>query len=339
MCLCSSWREEEADKESKGRRFLKTIRVSVYSRVGPSLGSIAYSRETAASSRASSHCSVAVLVLVSLLLLLIQPPSSVSAATMPGAPAAEPHPVLLALPGPAFPHIDFDPLPAAAAEGEGGCAAAATGMRGTRFMVGGRPLLLNKSVGVDSESHTEKTAGSVWDCSLVLAKYLESNREALLEGKHVVELGSGQGVVGLACALAGAQAVTMTDVDAALPGLEANVAINGLEGRARTMVLDWMQAEKHTKALGEIDTVIAADTVWVEDLARPFVRALSLSLATKAGARGVLCHRTRSHRTDSVLFEEMFSAGIEVSEVARSEHDGTFRDPDIRIYRLSLKQS
>ena len=71
-------------------------------------------------------------------------------------------------------------------------------------MVGGKPLLLDKSVGVDSESHTEKTAGSVWDCSLVLAKYLENKSESLLVGKHVAELGSGQGVVGLACALAGA---------------------------------------------------------------------------------------------------------------------------------------
>lgn len=310
-------------------------------RVDPSHERISHSRKATASSWASSNFSVAVLALSLALLLLIQAPFSASAATMPGSPAAEPHPVLLALPGPAFPHIDFDPLPTAAADGqEQECGAAATtGIRGMRFMVGGKPLLLDKSVGVDSESHTEKTAGSVWDCSLVLAKYLENKSEALLVGKHVAELGSGQGVVGLACALAGARVVTMTDVDVALPGLDANVAVNGLEGRARTMVLDWMQAEKHIKALGEIDTVIAADTVWVEDLAGPFVRALSLSLATKAGARGVLCHRTRSHRTDSVLFDEIARAGIEVSEVARAEHDGTFRDPDIRIYNLRLKQS
>lgn len=277
--------------------------------------------------------------LLSVLLLAILPSaSSKSASTMSGG-TPEPQPVLLALPGPAFSHIDFDPDP----RGEEECKSGAQhrhskgSSRGLRFIVGGKPLLLDKSVSIDSDSHTEKTAGSVWDCSLVLAKYLEMNSETLLKDKHVMELGSGQGVVGIACALAGAKLVTVTDVDAALPGLEANLAVNGLEERARAKVLDWMKAKDQVAALGKIDTVVAADTVWVEDLAGPFVRALALSLASKGGARGVLCHRSRSTRTDKVLFAAMEGAGIEVGEVLRSAHDGTFRDPAISIYTLRLK--
>eukprot|EP00961_Rhodomonas_salina_P156962 2113014-Rhodomonas_salina.1 len=45
---------------------------------------------------------------------------------------------------------------------------------------------------VESEQHEVKTAGSIWDCSLVLAKYVAKHTETLIKGKSVLELGSGQ---------------------------------------------------------------------------------------------------------------------------------------------------
>ena len=62
------------------------------------------------------------------------------------------------------------------------------------------------------------TGGKVWSSSRVLCDYLvdvAAGLEAVppleLRGAHVVELGSGTGAVGLACAALGARAVVLTD--------------------------------------------------------------------------------------------------------------------------------
>ena len=97
-------------------------------------------------------------------------------------------PVLLALPGPEFPRVNFDPpLP----HGAGAPEERAT-QRGEPFIIGGRSLYLQREREVDSEDHAERTAGSIWDCSLVLAKYLARHGELLVRGKRVLELGAGQ---------------------------------------------------------------------------------------------------------------------------------------------------
>jgi hypothetical protein len=97
-------------------------------------------------------------------------------------------PVLLALPGPEFPQVNFDPpLP----HGAGAPKERAT-QRGEPFVIGGRSLYLQREREVDSEDHAERTAGSIWDCSLVLAKYLARHGELLVRGKRVLELGAGQ---------------------------------------------------------------------------------------------------------------------------------------------------
>jgi len=71
-------------------------------------------------------------------------------------------PVLLALPGPEFPQVNFDaPLPHGAGAPEGAT------RRGEPFVIGGRSLYLQRERAVDSEDHAERTAGSIWDCSLV----------------------------------------------------------------------------------------------------------------------------------------------------------------------------
>lgn len=57
-------------------------------------------------------------------------------------------------------------------------------------------------------------AGTVWDGALVLLGYLNKHREesaALFEGKVVLELGAGTGIVGLACHLFRVGTLILTD--------------------------------------------------------------------------------------------------------------------------------
>mmetsp|Transcript_1999 Transcript_1999/g.4055 ORF Transcript_1999/g.4055 Transcript_1999/m.4055 type:complete len:140 (-) Transcript_1999:389-808(-) len=58
--------------------------------------------------------------------------------------------------------------------------------------------------------------GDVWKAGLELASYLEMD-PSWVEGKKVLELGSGVGYLGLICALLGASQVTLTDQSPLLP--------------------------------------------------------------------------------------------------------------------------
>lgn len=170
--------------------------------------------------------------------------------------------VMLALPGPLFPKVDFrrpvqeeciglslsvpmkHGVHASLGPKETNPAGRCERKLGNPFVVNGTPLYLEADPQVLSLAHAELTAASVWDCSLMLAKYVEKHKQRF-KGKTVLELGSGQGVVGIATALSGAQMVIMTDVDAALPNIRRNILLNKLEGKAREAEVDWFKAEAH----------------------------------------------------------------------------------------------
>jgi len=173
------------------------------------------------------------------------------------------HLVMLALPGPLFPQVDFRRPPvqeeciglslsapmkhgvhASLGPKETDPAGRCERKLGNPFVVDGTPLYLEADPQVLSLAHAELTAASVWDCSLMLAKYVEKHKQRF-KGKTVLELGSGQGVVGIATALCGAQMVIMTDVSAALPNIRRNILLNKLEGKAREAEVDWFKAEVH----------------------------------------------------------------------------------------------
>lgn len=68
---------------------------------------------------------------------------------------------------------------------------------------------------------TYGTGATVWPAAMVLLKYLERNF-ALINGKRVVDLGSGTGVTSLAAALLGARHVVCTDGEEAVVQLAYN---------------------------------------------------------------------------------------------------------------------
>ena len=250
----------------------------------------------------------------------------------PDAPAA-----MLALPGPLFPRIDFAPptpecLASAAPDVE------REAVRGKRFMILGTPMYLEDKPKVSSSSHTVKTSTSVWDCSLMLAKFVEKH-EPEFRGKTVLELGSGQGVVGIATAMCGAHRVILTDVAPALPSIEHNIALNGVTAGARAVELDWFQPASHLAAVPPADVILAADVVWVEELVMPFVDTLALALkrsreATGGQAYALICHKTRSHHTDRMLLEGLAGHGLSVDVVPVSEHDVLWRSSELTLWRV-----
>ncbi|KAB2051846.1 hypothetical protein ES319_A12G080200v1 [Gossypium barbadense] len=88
------------------------------------------------------------------------------------------------------------------------------------------------------------TGAVMWDSGVVLGKFLEHAVDLgilVLQGKKVVELGSGCGLVGCIAALLGAQ-VILTDLPDRLRLLKKNVESNfrhGVRGSAAVKELTW----------------------------------------------------------------------------------------------------
>ena len=69
----------------------------------------------------------------------------------------------------------------------------------------------------------------LWDAGITLLHYLAAH-PGIVAGRHVVEVGSGTGVVGLGAARLGAARVHLTDMEAVVPLMAQNIALCGLGG-------------------------------------------------------------------------------------------------------------
>lgn len=133
------------------------------------------------------------------------------------------------------------------------------------------------------------TACTVWKGGERLVELLQSRRE-LVAGKRIVELGSGTGVAGLACAALGAARVVLTDLPENLPLLRRNATRNGwvqsLCGcEVSVEALDW-----NTDALPACDLVLGADVCYHQDSIEALCSLVDAAVA--AGAAALLaCER------------------------------------------------
>lgn len=133
----------------------------------------------------------------------------------------------------------------------------------------------------DGAEEGDLTGLRVWEAAPYLIRYLDRHREHLLQGRTVLDVGSGTGAVGLAAAAMGASSVILSDADSVatlatdvgweerrtLAVLEENVALNGERAAAvRVQPLRWGCSE-HIDQLREIapagfDTICASDVLY-----------------------------------------------------------------------------
>ena len=72
-------------------------------------------------------------------------------------------------------------------------------------------------------------AGTVWDGALVLAHYLQKNKDVsqeLITGKNILELGSGTGISGLSTVPFHPRKLYLTDLPGFIPFLQGNCDLN-----------------------------------------------------------------------------------------------------------------
>lgn len=116
------------------------------------------------------------------------------------------------------------------------------------FYINGAPIWLSKAASHDvniNQDHTVRTSSSLWDCGVILAKYLERH-PTLVFNRRVIELGAGKALPSIAAAALGAQ-VVITDAKEGIAAAEGVAALNNLQVHGRGLgyvesvqSLDWI---------------------------------------------------------------------------------------------------
>lgn len=135
-----------------------------------------------------------------------------------------------------------------------------------------RPITFGAGLSVllEQEYSGAEEGSVVWDAARCLMSYVAADGGALHpRDKRVLEIGSGTGAVGLACALLGARSVVLTDKPTQLPLVARNVELNRptCAESAELVVAplcwgdDWQRDSPRLAQRDAFDLVVVADCV------------------------------------------------------------------------------
>lgn len=131
-----------------------------------------------------------------------------------------------------------------------------------------------------------KLGAKVWPCGIATATWCAANAH-LFAGKRVLELGSGVGLSGLACAAVNAT-VDLTDLDAhdetdgpsdLVANLRRNIALNDFRA-VSARELDW--SDERNVAV-QYDVLLASDCIYYPENVLPLARTIKRHLAVGRG--------------------------------------------------------
>jgi predicted nicotinamide N-methyase len=211
----------------------------------------------------------------------------------------------LMLPGPTWPVYDF-----------------CLSTNGQRFRIAGEPIYLTRNnedtnthstttTTTTAADHAVRTANTVWDASLTLARHLEQQADTL-RGKHILELGAGQAIPSMAAAILGGH-VTATDAPNAMENLQRVIQLytetHPSYPTIHIQALDWQDARSwpthHTW-----DYILASDVLWLYPLVAPLVQ--TLNALTHHTTTIWMTHQTRSERVDQHFRDLISHYGLHI---------------------------
>ncbi|CAN4076942.1 unnamed protein product [Withania somnifera] len=202
----------------------------------------------------------------------------------------------------------------------------------------GRSLSILQS---PSNLGTPGVTGSVmWDSGVVLAKFLEhavESKRIHLQGKKVVELGSGCGLVGCLAALLGAQ-VILTDLPDRLRLLKKNVEANlygDIRGSATVNELTWGDELDNDMRNPLPDYVLGSDVIYSEGA----VMDLLATLLDLSGTQTTII-LAGELRNDAILeyFLQAAAEDFTIGRVDKKQWHPDCCSPRLVIYVLVKKQ-
>jgi predicted nicotinamide N-methyase len=228
--------------------------------------------------------------------------------------------------------------------------------RGSADVVG-PPRLRRVALGGGLEVAVEESwAGSmqarVWDCALVLARWLALRPPSLsMHGRLGLELGCAIGLPGLAAAALGARLVLLTERRSAMELVRRQVQVNsGLGTVLAALALEWNTQQPTDECLAclatlppgsrAFDLILCSDLIYAGDSATSEALACTIAALTRDSpcAQVVSCFEVRHVGQSSLQQDALFSARLADAagmvlqhEVPLAEMDPVCRDPAIRI--------
>ncbi|XP_066278128.1 protein N-lysine methyltransferase METTL21A-like [Branchiostoma lanceolatum] len=196
-----------------------------------------------------------------------------------------------------------------------------------KYNYAGREIHIKEAnIGIQEEVGTK-----VWHAGEAFCEFIQ-RRGRQFEGKKVIEVGAGTGLVGIVASLMGAD-VTLTDLKKILPNMEENVQINteGCKHRPKVRELAWGR-ELHQYSKGHYDYVIGTDVVYEEHMFRSLVVTLKHLCDEKT--RVLLCHHVRWPDKDE-KFMELFSADFTLVNQRRLPK----QDLTVYLFEAKLKET
>eukprot|EP00198_Chlamydomonas_reinhardtii_P003232 XP_001692568.1 predicted protein [Chlamydomonas reinhardtii] len=205
---------------------------------------------------------------------------------------------------------------------------------------------------------SEHLGTTVWDASVVLAKWFEKNirkgdfARSKVRGKRALELGAGMGLAGMAFAMVGAN-VVLTDTADVLPLLRINYETNlspaavrlarghqhgtwaDSAGTVEVQELDWTKPEQVAPLHPPYDYILAADCIYHEGLTEDFHR--TVMQVTNEKSTVVVCNELRSHSVQG-RFMSLFTATHSIKTVPHAKMDEKYQHPNIFIYIMKKKK-
>jgi len=174
--------------------------------------------------------------------------------------------------------------------------------------------------------------GIAWPAGQVLADYLGTLGPEFLQGRTVLELGSGTGLVGLVSGALGAEAVWITDQAPLVDIMRHNVLLNELSSNVTASVLNW--GEPLADCFPRPDLILAADCVYFEPTFPLLVQTLS-DLVVDEKIEVLFCYKKR--RKADKRFFGLLKKKFTWTEVMDNPDRETYSREQISLLRLFKK--
>lgn len=183
-----------------------------------------------------------------------------------------------------------------------------------------------------SRFHIELFGGST-KCGRYMAEYFASLAENQFEGKRILELGGGTGIVGICASLLGGD-VMITDQAPVLDILRFNVKANLPKDKAQSVRVEeffWGNSEQLEKVLqdGDWDMVVGADLVYAKESIPGLIT--TLELLTRSAVKPIPVYLAMIRRFD-------WEQGFFQQMSGRFSHSRLYAREDIAIYRFVRKE-
>jgi predicted nicotinamide N-methyase len=164
------------------------------------------------------------------------------------------------------------------------------------------PLGNDIEIAIKQEKSLGSTTGwLIWPISTHLCKFIIHNA-SLIENKNILELGSGTGIVGIACNIAGAAVTVLTDTEEGIPICLENVRHNAhlLRSNSELAVqeLFWGNLDHISEALRKfekIDVLLGSDIIYHQSMVALASLVDSIKLLSSRGTIFILAYESRMY--------------------------------------------